>query len=194
MKIKLIEEPVGGDTVFPSTGYNIITISHVFYYIQDKEDRRKLFLNLQNVLAPGGRLIIMQFDSEMDGKPSQFVSTVASCFGLMKPAKEELAAHLSGTPDVLASTIYEEYKPLMKPGVTCDKFTFYTMLSFFDIDKDHDHFYDIMSLVLSADLRKMSKPAHDAIRKVVKENTSVVMTGETKWFFPDCILTFTKSY
>ena len=179
VNINLINEAVSGETKFPKGNYDLITIAHVLYYLEDPEDRKKLFLNLQNLLRPGGTIVIVHGANEFEGKKSAFLNIYDEGMDIMKlPA--------------FASQLWEEFEPIIKPDVKGVNDVFYAYLDFGDVDKDDERFFDMVGVILSADIRQMPKESHGLFRQIVKNNSRKQADGTYHMYHPEAILTYTK--
>ncbi len=196
VKFNLTNEAVTGETKFPQSGYNIITMSHMYYYLHDKEDRKKIFKNVQEALVPGGRIFIINADDKSkEGKPSELVKMTSACLALLEPAEnhEHVNRYTQSDQAISATQIYKENKPLMKSDVTCVKEDLEAVLNYGNIAQDHERFKGITAILLSCDLDRMSRDANEAIKKVVRRNSKIDANGDTKLYYPDSIIIYTKA-
>ena len=184
-QVKMINETVNGDTKFPRSGYDLILVAHVLHHFKE-EDRKKLFKRMESSLNPGGSIVVVHTDGEFYGKASEFLAMRKECLKLLQPYDNKF------NDQVTAASLFKEFRALKSDAVSSYKDVFYANLNFGKIDIESERFFNLMGLALKADLRKMTKESHEAIRKVVKANSSVEANGDLKLHHPEAIMVFTR--
>ena len=115
-KVTLFNESFTSNTYLEDTKFDIITISHVFYYMSQPE-RTAIFKMLQNGLEPNGIFFVVHKLSELDDKIDVLSSMVTELGPKFANSSGEARNYTNSNMLLSGKDLLYEFAPLVNYGL-----------------------------------------------------------------------------